>query len=148
MKLNELKAKKSGLPAGFSGERAKWNDIKEDFQILKAAMLQRPAVSEDGEILTYSDGPKKGEPIPDRQLVLMIRTRSGSEYCVRTNSRKITSLYVSDVEEREPDTQNQFGDDIFNVEAPEGWMHFVASQYTYKDGRKGDIADLEEAEED
>lgn len=146
MKLSELIAKKNGLPEGFSGSRVKWDDVKEDFQIVKACILQRPARDENGEILTYSQGPNEGKPIPDRQLALMLRTRSGKEILVRTNSRRLTSLYSGDLD-RESDGINQYGDAYFIVEAPEGWMRFIPYKQEYKDGKKGDVADLEEVEE-
>ncbi len=147
MRLNEMVAKKSGLPEGFSGERAKWDEVKGRFKILKVCILQRPVRDkETGEIVTYNDGPKKGEPVPDRQAILSIETEQGKKLLVRTNSRRITSLYSGDLD-REPDGVNQFGDDVFDVEAPEGWLRFVPFKQEYANGQKGDVADLEEAEE-
>ena len=148
MRLSEMQNKKSGLPAGFEGVRTKWDDVKENFRISKAAILQRPARNDDGEILTYAQGPRAGQPIPDRQIVLAIETVSGKRLVVRTNSRRLTSLYSGDLD-REPDSVNRFGDRIFDVEPPEGDMHFVPfEQKGTKDGRemKWNVADLEEVE--
>ena len=145
MRLSEMKNKKNGLPEGFVGVAVKWEDVTEDFEILKVAVLQRPATNEAGEILTFSQGPRAGQPIPDRQLALMIRTRSGKEAIVRTNSRRLTALYSGDLD-REPDMRNIFGDEIFLVEAPEGWIRFVPFPMEYKNGKKYNVADIEEAE--
>ena len=146
MKLSELKNKNSGLPEGFTGVKAKWQDVKEPFEIRKAAILQRPALNEAGEVMVYTQGPNEGKPIPDRQLVLAILTESGKELVVRTNSRRLTSLYSGDLD-REPDAKNYFDDEIYIVEAPEGWLQFVPFKYKYSNGREGDIADLEEVED-
>ena len=35
MKFSEMKAKMSGLPDGYDGQRAKWNEIKGTFLIRK-----------------------------------------------------------------------------------------------------------------
>lgn len=146
MKLSEMKNKKNGLPEGFVGQSTKWQDVKEPFEIRKAAILQRPAKNDDGEIMYYQQGPNEGKPIPDRQLVLAIMTESGKELLVRTNSRRLTSLYSGDLD-REPDARNYFDDEIYLVEAPEGWLQFVPFKYKYSNGREGDIADLEEVED-
>lgn len=145
MKLSEMKAKKSGLPDGFSGARAKWSDIKQKFQIQKACILERPARGEDGTPLVYSRGAMEGEPIMDRQLALAIKTEAGDEFTVRTNSRRMVSLFSGDLG-REPDSQNAFGDAVYIVDAPEGWLKFVPFKYEYANGQKGDVCDLEEAE--
>ena len=141
-----MQNKKSGLPAGFEGVRTKWDDVKENFRISKAAILQRPARNDDGEILTYAQGPRAGQPIPDRQIVLAIETVSGKHLVVRTNSRRLTSLYSGDLD-READGENSFGDEIFFVDAPEGVLRFVGFKQEYKNGQKGDVADLEEVDE-
>ena len=147
MKLNEMVAKKSGLPEGFGGERAKWDEVKVRFTIRKICVLQRPARDkETGEIITYQDGPRRGEPIPDRQVIMTVETEDKKLLLIRTNSRRITSLYAGDLD-RKPDAQNQFGDDVFIVEAPEGWLRFVPFKQEYANGQKGDVADLMEAEE-
>lgn len=146
MRLSEMQNKKSGLPAGFEGVRTKWDEVRENFRISKAAILQRPAINEKGEVLTYAQGPRAGQPIPDRQIVLAIETVSGKRLVVRSNSRRLTSLYSGDLD-REPDGENSFGDEIFFVEAPEGVLRFVAFKQEYKDGKKGDVADLEEVDE-
>lgn len=146
MRLSEMQNKKSGLPAGFEGVRTKWDDVKENFRISKAAILQRPARNDDGEILTYAQGPRAGQPIPDRQIVLAIETVSGKRLVVRTNSRRLTSLYSGDLD-READGENSFGDEIFFVDAPEGVLRFVGFKQEYKNGQKGDVADLEEVDE-
>lgn len=146
MKLSEMQAKKSGLPEGFSGARAKWNEIGQVFQIRKACILERPAVGTDGSPMVYSQGPREGEPILDRQLALAIRTKDGRDWVVRTNSRRLVSLFSGDLD-RKADWTNVFGDDVYMVDAPEGWLKFVPFKYEYKNGQKGDIADLEEAGE-
>lgn len=147
MKLNEMIARKSGMPEGFYGSKAKWDEVRERFTISKICILQRPARNKDsGEVIVYQDGPRKGEPVPDRQAIMSIKTESGKELLVRTNSRRIVSLYAGDLD-READGCNQFGDEIYIVEAPEGWLRFVAFKQEYANGQKGDVADLEEAEE-
>lgn len=146
MRLSDMVAKKTGLPSGFSGQRVKWNDVRERFQIVKAAVLSRPATNAQGEVLMYQQGPKEGKPIPDLQLALEIKTESGQQLLVRTNSKRLTSLYDGDID-REPDSINQYGDLIFEVEAPEGWLRFVPYNMEYANGQKGQVADLEEAED-
>lgn len=146
MKLGDMIAKKTGLPDGFSGSRVKWNDVNETFEIEKAAVLSRPAINDQGEVMTYQQGPRAGQPIPDRQIVLAIETVSGKHLVVRTNSRRLTSLYSGDLD-REPDGENSFGDEIFFVDAPEGVLRFVGFKQEYKNGQKGDVADLEEVDE-
>lgn len=146
MRLSEMQNKKSGLPAGFEGVRTKWDDVKENFRIVKAAILQRPARNDAGEVMTYQQGPRAGQPIPDRQIVFAIETVSGKHLVVRTNSRRLTSLYSGDLD-REPDADNVFGDEIFFVDAPEGTLRFVGFKQEYKNGQKGDVADLEEVDE-
>ena len=145
MKLGDMIAKKTGLPDGFSGSRVKWNDVNETFEIEKAAVLSRPAINDQGEIMTYQQGPRAGQPIPDRQLVLQIKTEKGQVLVVRTNSPRLVPLFTGDLD-READGKNQFGDDVFIVEAPEGKLRFVTFKYPYKNGQKGDVADLEEVD--
>ena len=147
MKLSDMVAKKTGLPDGFSGSRMKWDEISEPFEIVKAAILSRPLVAENGEVILFEQGPKAGQPIPDRQLVLQIRTKSGKSIIVRTNSPRLVPLFTADLDAQEPVGKNQYGDDIYAVEAPEGMVRFVAFNYPYKNGKKGDVADLEEVEE-
>ena len=149
MKLSEMKNKVSGLPDGFVGVRMSWDEVKESFEIVKAVILERDKKDEKGEVVKYTKGPKAGQPVPDRQVVFLIKTESGKQIVVRTNSARLTSLYSGDLD-REPDEVNRFGDHVYFVEAPEGVMKFVPyEQKGIKDGRemKWDIADLEEVEE-
>ena len=148
MKLSEMKNKVSGLPDGFSGVRMSWDEVQGTFEIEKACILERDKINEKGETITYTKGPKAGQPVPDRQVAFQLKTAEGAPVIVRTNSARITSLYSGDLD-REPDTQNRFGDRIYFVEAPEGKMHFVPyEQKATKDGRemKWNIADLEEVD--
>lgn len=149
MKLNEMKNKVSGLPDGFVGIRMSWDEVEETFEIAKAAILERDKTDDKGEVIVYQNGPRKGQPIPDRQIALQLRTESGRQLIVRTNSVRITSLYSGDLD-REPDTVNRFGDRVYFVEAPEGKIRFVPfEQKGKKDGKemKWNIADLEALEE-
>lgn len=148
MKLNEMKAMISGVPEGFNGEKAKWDAVSEIFEIVKAAMLRRPARNKEGEIIKYEKGPRAGQVVPDWQVVLGIRTKSGKEYVVRTNSPKLVPLFTGEIsDDREADSVNRFGDEIFNVDFPEGWLRFVGADNKYNDGRVGKVADLEQAED-
>ena len=146
MKFSEMCAVRAGLPEGFSGMRCKWTDVKEPFEIEKIAILQRPALNEEGEPILYSRGDRAGQPVMDRQTVLQIRTESGKECLVRTNSRRISGIFAAGLDSRPADGKNVFGDDYFVVEAPEGKLRFVPFRMEYAGGLKGDIADLEEAE--
>lgn len=149
MKLSEMKNRVSGLPEGFTGEKMQWNEVSDDFVIEKACILERDKTDEMGNVITYSKGPKEGQPVPDRQIALQLKLTNGKKVLVRTNSARITSLYSGDLD-REPDETNRFGDRIFFVDAPEGTMHFVPfEQKGTKDGKpmKWNIADLEEVEE-
>lgn len=150
MKLNDMKNKVTGLPEGFAGARKKWNEVKEIFEIKKAAVLERDKTNEEGEIIRYSKGPREGQAVPDRQVCFEIVTSDGQKLIVRTNSPRLTSLYSGDLD-RDPDAVNQFGDRIFLVEAPEGRMHFVPYEIEGKDKtgkvKKWDVADLEEVED-
>lgn len=148
MKLNEMKAAVSGVPEGFTGDRMKWDKLNEEFEIVKAAMLRRPARNKEGEIIRYEKGPRAGQVVPDWQLVLGVRTRSGKQYVVRTNSPKLVPLFTGEIgDDREADSVNRFGDEIFNVEYPEGFLKFVSATNKYADGREGSVADLEQAED-
>lgn len=147
MKLSEMQNKRTGLPAGFTGARMEWKNVEEEFQIRKLCLLRRDAVNKDGEPIYFQQGARAGQPIPDDQVVMQLETRQGKNIVVRTNSRRLTSLFNGGIEDREPDAKNIFGDRIYEVEPPEGWLHFVKFKMEYKDGTKGDIADLEEVEE-
>ena len=147
MKLSEMQNKRTGLPDGFTGTRMEWKNVGAEFQIKKLCLMRRDAVSKEGEPIYFQQGPRMGQPIPDDQVVMQIETREGKSIVVRTNSRRLTSLFNGGIEEREPDAKNIFGDRIYEVEAPEGWVHFIPFKMEYKDGTKGDIADLEEVEE-
>ena len=150
MRLSEMKNKVTGLPEGFSGVRRKWDEIKETFEIKKAAVLERDKTDDAGEIIRYQKGPRQGQPVPDRQVAFEIVTSSGQRVIVRSNSPRLTSLYYGDID-REPDAVNQFGDRIFFVEVPEGRMHFVPHEIEGKDKsgktQRWDVADLEEVED-
>ncbi len=145
MKLSEMLAKKSGIPEGFQGQKAKWDEIGDPFQIEKVAILQRAAVGEDGQAITYTRGSKAGQTVMDRTAVLQIIT-SEAKFLVRTNSRRITSLFVGQIEGRDADGVNNFGDQIFIVQPPEGWVRFVPYKQKYSNGKEGNVADLAEAE--
>ena len=146
MKLNEMIAAQSGVPAGFEGRRMKWDEVKEAFVIEKAAVLSRKQYTEDGEVLVYSQGARQGQPIMDRQLVLQLRTADDRRILVRTNSQRLVPLFSGNLD-RPADGKNRFGDDYHIVDAPEGIMHFVNYKYEYKNGQIGNVADLEEVEE-
>ena len=145
MRLSEMIAKKSGIPDGFKGIRAKWDEINVPFQIVKAAILQRPAVNAAGETITFSKGSMAGTTVMDRMAVLQIVTSDG-QYLIKTNSKRITSLFLSQIDGKEADDTNAFGDEIFIVEPPEGWLRFVPFRQKYADGKEGNVADLEEVE--
>ena len=150
MKLSDMKNKVTGLPEGFTGARKKWDEVKDVFEIKKAAVLERDKIDENGQIIRYSKGPREGQAVPDRQVCFELVTTDGKRLIVRTNSPRLTSLYSGDLE-REPDAVNQFGDKIFLVEAPEGKMHFIPYEIEGKDKtgkvKKWDVADLEEVED-
>ena len=146
MKLSEMQNKRTGLPEGFTGARMEWKNVAAEFQIKKLCLMRRDAVSKEGEPIYFQQGPRQGQPIPDDQVVMQIETREGKSIVVRTNSRRLTSLFNAGIEEREPDAKNIFGDRIYEVEVPEGWLRFIPFKMEYKDGTKGDIADLEEVD--
>ena len=146
MKLSEMQNKRTGLPDGFTGARMEWKNVAAEFQIRKLCLMRRDAVSKEGEPIYFQQGPRQGQPIPDDQVVMQLETREGKNIVVRTNSRRLTSLFNAGIEEREPDAKNIFGDRIYEVEAPEGWLRFIPFKMEYKDGTKGDIADLEEVD--
>lgn len=145
MKLSEMIAKKSGIPDGFRGQKAKWDEISEPFQIEKIAILQRPAVNEAGETIVFSKGSKAGCTVMDRTAVMQIIT-ADKEYIIRTNSKRITSLFICQIEGRDADDTNNFGDEVFIVEPPEGWLKFAPFKQKYANGKEGNVADLIEAE--
>jgi hypothetical protein len=146
MKLSEMKANVSGLPAGFVGMRKKWQEVKERFEIVAAAIIQRPAVDDKGQPIVYKIGDRAGEQVMDRQTVLQIKMENGDLVLVRTNSKKITSLFAYCCEEKIGE-KNRFGDEVFVCdELPEGWLRFVPYEYTYSNGKVGEIADLAEAD--
>ena len=148
MKLSEMRNKVTGLPDGFSGTKKDWKDVSETFRIEKAAILEKDKKDESGEVILYRQGPKQGQPVPDRQIAMQLRTASGEAVLVRTNSPRIVSLYTGDLD-REYDEVNRFGDRIYHVEAPEGELKFVPYEMDKKkDGKpiKWDVADLEEVD--
>lgn len=147
MRLSEMKSIVSGIPSGFTGIRKKWQDLgDEPFKIEKAAILERPAVNKDGEPLIYQNGPRKGQQIPDRRLVLQLRMVTGEAVVVMTNSQYLVPLFTGALDDAVPDDTNRYGDDIFFVDAPEGVMRFVPAEYEYANGKRGAVADLIEAE--
>ena len=138
----------TGLPEGFSGVKKDWKDVAETFRIEKAAILEKDKKDESGEVILYRQGPKQGQPVPDRQIAMQLRTASGEAVLVRTNSPRIVSLYTGDLD-RDCDGVNRFGDRIYHVEAPEGELKFVPFEMDKKkDGKpiKWDVADLEEVD--
>ena len=146
MKLNEMKANINGLPAGFAGEKKSWKEVKERFEILGACIIQRPARSKAGEPLVFQHGDRAGEPVMDRQAVLRIRTEDGRICIVRTNSKKITSLFAYCCEEKIGE-KNRFGDEVFTAQdLPEGWLKFIPCEFKYPNDKVGEIADLIEAD--
>ena len=148
MKLSEMRNKVTGLPDGFAGTKKDWKDVAETFRIEKAAILEKDKKDESGEIILYRQGPKQGQPVPDRQIAMQLRNASGEAVLVRTNSPRIVTLYTGDLD-REYDEVNRFGDRIYHVEAPEGELKFVPYEMDRKkDGKpiKWDVADLEEVD--
>ena len=148
MKLSEMRNIMTGLPEGFDGVKKDWEDVTETFRIEKAAILEKDKKDEDGEVILYKKGPKQGQPVPDRQIAMQLRTASGEAVLVRTNSPRIVSLYTGDLD-RDCDEVNRFGDRIYHVEAPEGGLKFVPFEMDKKkDGKpiKWDVADLEEVD--
>ena len=148
MKLSEMRNIMTGLPEGFDGAKKDWKDVSETFRIEKAAILEKDKKDESGEVVLYKKGPKQGQPVPDRQIAMQLRTASGEAVLVRTNSPRIVTLFNGDLD-REYDEVNLFGDRIYHVEAPEGELKFVPYEMDKKkDGKplKWDVADLEEVD--
>ena len=148
MKLSEMRNIMTGLPEGFDGAKKDWKDVSETFRIEKAAILEKDKKDESGEVILYKKGPKQGQPVPDRQIAMQLRTASGEAVLVRTNSPRIVTLFNGDLD-REYDEVNRFGDRIYHVEAPEGELKFVPYEMDKKkDGKplKWDVADLEEVD--
>lgn len=146
MKFSELKNLASGIPAGFEGERRKWNEINGAFRIVKMAVMQRPAKDEDGEPIYYSRGSRKGEPVQDTRLVMNL-DQDGVKYVVMTNSPRLVPLFTGQIEAgQDTDDTNRFGDSIYYVDAPEGLLKFVGVEYTYSDNSKGTVAYLSDVE--
>ena len=148
MKLSEMRNIMTGLPEGFDGAKKDWKDVSETFRIEKAAILEKDKKDESGETILYRQGPKQGQPVPDRQIAMQLRTASGEAVLVRTNSPRIVTLFNGDLD-RECDEVNRFGDRIYHVEAPEGELKFVPYEMDKKkDGKplKLDVADLEEVD--
>ena len=148
MKLSEMRNKVTGLPDGFVGVKKDWKDVTETFRIEKAAILEKDKKDESGEVILYRQGPKQGQPVPDRQIAMQLRTASGEAVLVRTNSPRIVTLFTGDLD-REYDEVNRFGDRIYHVEAPEGELKLIPFEMDKKkDGKpiKWDVADLEEVD--
>ncbi len=145
MKFSEMKSASTGLPPGFEGQTAKWNEIDDPFVIEKVAVMQRQATDDDGNPLIFTTGPKTGQPIMDRTAVLQIRQIGAEGHTpkvIRTNSRRITALFTPQLKP-EADGVTAFGDSYFFVEPPEEALKFVGFEQTYANGKKGLIADLE-----
>ena len=148
MKLSEMRNRVTGLPDGFAGTKKDWKDVAETFRIEKAAILDKDKKDESGEAILYRQGPKQGQPVPDRQIAMQLRTASGEAVLVRTNSPRIVTLFAGDLD-RECDEVNRFGDRIYHVEAPEGELKFVPYEMDKKKYGKPiklDVADLEEVD--
>lgn len=146
MRLNDMKAQVSGLPAGFGGMRKKWNEIDGRFEIIAAAIVQRPAVDDKGQPILYKVGDRAGEQVMDRQTALQIRMENGDLVLIRTNSKRITSLFEGCISENAP-FKNRFGDEVFTCDdLPEGWLKFIPYEYKYSNGKVGEICDLAEAD--
>ena len=146
MRLNDMKAQVSGLPAGFGGMRKKWNEIDGRFEIAAAAIIQRPAVDDKGQPILYKVGERAGEQVMDRQAVLQIRMENGDLVLIRTNSKRITSLFEGCIGGNAP-FKNRFGDEVFTCDdLPEGWLKFIPYEYKYSNGKVGEICDLAEAD--
>ena len=146
MKLSEMKANVMGLPAGFGGVKKRWTEVEGRFEIVAAAIIQRPAVDDKGQPILYRVGDRAGEQVMDRQAVLQIRMEDGDLVLIRTNSRRIVSLFEGCIGENTP-FKNRFGDEVFTCnDLPEGWLRFVPYEYTYSNGKVGEIADLAEAD--
>ena len=107
MKLSEMRNIMTGLPEGFDGVKKDWEDVTETFRIEKAAILEKDKKDEDGEVILYKKGPKQGQPVPDRQIAMQLRTASDEAVLVRTNSPRIVSLYTGDLD-RDCDEVNRF----------------------------------------
>ena len=147
MKLNDMKANVSGLPAGFGGMRKKWNEISGRFEITAAAIIQRPAVDDKGQQILFKVGERAGEQVMDRQTALQIRMENGDLVLIRTNSRRITSLFEGCISDKTAPFTNRFGDEVFTCDdLPEGWLKFVPYEYKYSNGKVGEICDLAEAD--
>ena len=146
MRLNDMKANVSGLPAGFGGMRKKWNEIDGRFEIAAAAIVQRPAVDDKGQPILYKVGERAGEQVMDRQTALQIRMENGDLVLIRTNSKRITSLFEGCIGGNAP-FKNRFGDEVFVCDdLPEGWLKFVPYEYKYSNGKVGETADPAEAD--
>ena len=145
MKLSEMKAQKTGLPEGFSGIKKKWDEVGEPFAIVRACMRRSPVYNEDGSVMTFSQGTAAGKTVYDRQAVLQIKTDSGKDFLIYTNSPRLVSLFRED-EEKTPDCVNIYGAECFVVDVPEGRLRFTASRMEYKNGTVGNVADLEEVD--
>ena len=144
MKLSEMKSQMSGLPEGFTGVKTAWTDVRESFAIVKACMFVRPQVLDNGEI---AQNPETGAIYYDRNVAMSVKTESGKDLLVYTNSPKIVSLFRTQIaEDRQPDTVNRYGADVYLLDVPEGKVKFVAAKYKYGKMGEKDVADLQEAD--
>lgn len=145
MKFAEMKSASTGLPPGFEGQSAKWNEIDDPFIIEKAAVMQRQATDGDGNPLVFTTGVREGDPIMDRIVVLQIR-QIGEEghtpKVIRTNSRRLIGLFAPQMKP-EPDGKTKYGDEFYLVEPPEEALRFTEYLQPYSNGKKYPNADLE-----
>lgn len=145
MKFSEMKSASTGLPPGFEGQSAKWNEVDDPFIIEKVAVVQRQATDGDGNPLVFTSGAREGDPIMDRSVVMQIRQIGEEEHTpkvIRTNSRRIVDLFVR---RPEPvaDGKTKFGDEFYFVEPPEEALRFTEYLQQYANGKKYPNADLE-----
>ena len=144
MKFSEMKAQLSGLPEGFDGQRAKYQDVTGTFIIVKACLLREVQLDPQGEVMC---SPVTGKPYFDWNLALQIRTEHGELKVVRTNSPTLIPVFRSQIgDDRKADSVNRYGAEIFNLDPPEGKLRFTTMKHDYKSKGMQDVAYLEEAD--
>lgn len=148
MRLSEIRTKKYGLPEAFEGVKMKAEDVRGTFQVLRVALLREDEKGEDGEVLV---SPRTGRPYDSWMAVLNIKTEDGRLGLVWTTSAPIRRLFVgcivgADGERTEPDMINQYGREVWTVEAPEGALRFTTVKEQYGNGKMYDVLDIEEAD--
>lgn len=146
MKFSEMRARLSGLPEGYNGQKGKWNEIKGAFQIKKCCLIRALQYGPDGEVLV---SPVTEKPYFDWQLAMYIETADGEEYNVRTNSQKLVAVFRAQIaEDKKADEVNQYGSEIFYCIPPEGRVRFCTTEQEYgKKKEKHDVAYLEDVED-